>query len=311
MTFDARRAEVGASRFTKERNYPVENQEQYAAQFLKDTEEFNRRVLELGLGDVSRYYWYHTVDLPNGLTTPGLYDFRGTFPCFHFPEDMRGLSVLDIGSATGFFAFEFERRGAKVVSVELPSLYALDRFPGQDADHMIEKIGQMIAPKSIKNLDGYVKENTAEELYQFLIEGPFRFCYDLLNSKIERCYSAIYDLSPGKLGASSFDLVFLGDVLLHTVNPLEALAAVAPLCRDRLVLAQVMPEAADGKPAMLYVGGDVPASDEVSWWWPNKPCFIQLLKKFGFREVIEAGTHTGRLRPSGYLFERTILHAVR
>ena len=39
--------------------------------------------------------------------------------------------MLDVGSATGFFAFEFERRGAEVVSVELDSLYALDRFPGQ------------------------------------------------------------------------------------------------------------------------------------------------------------------------------------
>ncbi|MGA2435645.1 MAG: hypothetical protein ABSG25_10205, partial [Bryobacteraceae bacterium] len=110
---------------------------------------------------------------------------------------------------------------------------------------------------------------------------------------------------------NGFDLVFLGDVLLHTLNPLEALAAVAPLCRGRLVLAQGMPETPDGKPAMLYVGGDVPAADEVSWWWPNKPCFIQLLKKLGFRDVIEAGTHSGRLRPAGFLFERTILHAVK
>ena len=72
-----------------------------------------------------------------------------------------------------------------------------------------------------------------------------------------------------------------------------------------------MPECADGKPAMLYVGGDEPASDEVSWWWPNQPCLVQLLKKLGFRHVFEAGTNSGCLRPSGFAFERPILHAVR
>jgi len=37
-----------------------------------------------------------------------VYDFRQSLPCFQFPEDMRGMRVLDVGSATGFFAFEFE-----------------------------------------------------------------------------------------------------------------------------------------------------------------------------------------------------------
>ena len=34
---------------------------------------------------------------------------------------MRGMTVLDIGPAHGFFAFEFERRGAIVTTAELPS----------------------------------------------------------------------------------------------------------------------------------------------------------------------------------------------
>jgi len=287
------------------------DQQQFAADFLKAVDEFNQRALALGFDDIDKYYWYHTIDLPHGLVTPGLYDFRGTVPAFQFPEDMRGTTVLDVGSATGFFSFEFARRGAEVVSVELPSLQALDRFPGHSSEQAIGKIGQMIAPRNVVTLDGYVKPYTAEELYFYLLKGPFDFCKRLLGSKVERRYASVYDLSPATLGVSGFDYVFLGDILLHTLNPLQALAAAAALCRNTLILSQVMPEAADGKPAMLYVGGDEPASDEVSWWWPNQPCLVQLLKKLGFREVAEVGANSGRLRPSGFAFERPVLHAVR
>jgi tRNA (mo5U34)-methyltransferase len=280
-----------------------------AREFLRATEEFNRRTLALGLGDLSKYYWYHTIELPDGLVTPGLYDFRTTYSCFGFPEDLRGKRVLDIGSATGFFAFEFWKRGAEVVSVDLPSLRALDRFPGQDVEHVLREIEHMMFPPSVGETREMVRRYDAEQLYFYLLEGPFEFCRKQLGAKVERCYSSVYDLSAAQLG--TFDLVFMGDILIHTINPLAALAAAAPLCRGTLVLAQVMPEAGGGKPAMLYTGGEDPDFDEVQWWWPNQACLMQLLRKFRFPTVTEAGHHTGILRPSGYKFDRVILHATR
>jgi 2-polyprenyl-3-methyl-5-hydroxy-6-metoxy-1,4-benzoquinol methylase len=285
-------------------------EQKVADQFLRDVEVFNRRAMQLGHKDIENYYWYHTIELPDGLVTPGLYDLRASVPNFGFSEDLRGKSVLDVGSATGFFAFEFARRGAQVVSVELPSLYALDRFPGQDIEHTIEKIGEMIVPKSLGGVRDYVRTYTAEQLYFYLLEGPFEFCRKWLNTPVERCYSTVYDLSESKLGRT-FDLVFMGDILLHTLNPLQALAAVAPLCRRTLVLSQTLPDEPGEKAAMHYVGGDSPGSDEVSWWLPNKACMVQLLKKLGFASVTEIGRNTGVLRPSGYAYDRAILHAVK
>ncbi len=284
-------------------------QEALLEDFRRAVEEFNRRVAELGLGDVRDYYWYHTVELPHGLVTPGLYDFRDSLPAFRFPEDMRGMTALDIGSATGFFAFEFEKRGARVISVELPSLSALDRFPGQTLNQVVAKIEAMIFGESPASVANRERRCTAEELYFYLLEGPFQFCRQLLESQVERCYASVYDLSAAKLGVSGFDLVFLGDVLLHTINPLQALAAVARLCSGVLVLSQVIPDDADGRPAMLYIGGDDPIQDDVSWWLPGKACLVQLLKKLGFREVAEVGSHSGVLRPSHYAYQRSILHA--
>ncbi|HUP03165.1 MAG TPA: methyltransferase domain-containing protein [Bryobacteraceae bacterium] len=275
---------------------------QVAEDYQRDVAEFARRTRELGLDGLDGYYWYHTMDLPHGLVTPGQYDFRRSLPCFPFPSDMRGMRVLDVGSATGYFAFEFERRGAAVVSVELPSLYSLDRFPGQDVEHSIARIQKMM---------GGADRPDAAQLYLRLLEGPFQFCHKLLSSRVERCYSTVYDLSSANTGGRPFDLVFMGDILLHTLHPLQALAAVAPLCRGELIIAQVMPESADGRPAMHYVGGDSLESDEVSWWWPNQACLEQLLRKLGFRQVAAAGSHAGLLRPSGYPFERAILRALK
>jgi tRNA (mo5U34)-methyltransferase len=279
-----------------------------AEEYLRQTRAFADRVRELGLPDISRYYWYHTIDLGDGLVTPGLYDYRETIADFHFPADMRGMTVLDVGSATGFFAFEFERRGARVISVELPSLRDLDRFPGQSVENSLGKIERMIFPDGLK-LEGLRRGDAERELYECLLDGPFQFCRKRLGSHVERSYSTIYDLSAERLGMAEFDLIFAGDVLVHTLYPLKALAALAPLCKGSLVLAQVLPEGPQEPPAMMYVGGDDPAEDHISWWLPNKSCLTGLLLKLGFVQVEETGWHTGVVRPGGHPFRRVILHA--
>jgi SAM-dependent methyltransferase len=270
--------------------------------FAERARAFVARAAEVGLADPERYYWYHTLDLGDGVVTPGLYDYRETIGAFGFPEDMSGMTVLDVGSATGFFAFEFERRGARVISVELPSLRDLDRFPGQDVEGSLRKIEKMGQFASY----GY----TERDLYWYLLEGPFRFCRERLGSRVERCYSTIYDLTLERTGVrEGFDLVFLGDVLIHTLYPLKALAALAPLCRGQLVFAGVLPEGPQEPPAMIYIGGEDAADDEVAWWHPNLSCLTQMLRKLGFAQVEDAGFHRGVLYPSGYAFERVVLRA--
>ena len=290
---------------------PPEEQQRIATEYVKETRQFNERLRAMGLDAATSYYWYHVIDLGDGLVTPGLYDFRDSLDRFLFPENMAGMRVLDVGSATGYFAFEFAKRGAEVTSVELPSLESLDRFPGQTVEQSIDKIGHMVDPTRALIGAEESSESRAAEYYQSLLEGPFRFCQERLQANIARCYSSIYDLGPEKLGTSDFDLVFIGDVLLHTLNPLQALAAVVPLCAGTFVLSQFVPETADDRPAMLYVGGPDPTTDDISWWWPNQACLVELLRKLGFREVIEAGRHSGILRSSGFVFERSILHARR
>jgi tRNA (mo5U34)-methyltransferase len=280
------------------------------SEFLEQSRIFVERARELGLKDAERYYWYHTIDLGDGLITPGLYDYRETVSSFQFPEDMRGMTVLDVGSATGFFAFEFERRGARVISVELPSLRDLDRFPGQDTESSLRKIEAMVFPDNLDK-DQFARHGFSErDLYWYLLEGPFRFCRERLQSRVERCYSTVYDLTVERTGVrEGFDFVFFGDVLIHTLYPLKALASLAAVCRGTLVFAGVLPEGPQEPPAMVYIGADNLAGDEVAWWHPNLSCLVQLLRKLGFAKVEERGYHRGLLRPANSPFERVVIHA--
>src|SRR3989304_5706678 len=236
-------------KFLGRRGTTVES-ESIAQQFQARAKRFRERAAELGLDDASQYYWYHTMDLGEGLVTPGMHDYRETIPTFQFPQDMSGLAVLDVGSATGFFAFELERRGAQVVSVELPSLQHLDRFPGQTTAMLLKKLAEMLEPVALAQNGSPTVPRSPDQLYFALLEGPFRFCHRRLHSQVSRCYSTVYELTQ-QLAGKTFDWIFLGDILVHTIDPLRALAAVAPLCRDTLVLSQVIPEEPASQPAML------------------------------------------------------------
>jgi hypothetical protein len=69
------------------------------------------------LGDC---YFYHTLDLPGFGTVEGEWDLRGRFDDYVGGIDLRGKTVLDVGTANGFLTFEAEKRGAKqVVSFDI------------------------------------------------------------------------------------------------------------------------------------------------------------------------------------------------
>jgi len=69
--------------------------------------------------EVAKIRWFHSIDLGDGVRTPGLDDTPEKLDRIRFPPDLSGRSVLDIGAWDGFFSFEAERRGAqRVVAVD-------------------------------------------------------------------------------------------------------------------------------------------------------------------------------------------------
>ena len=66
--------------------------------------------------------WHSPVDLGHGVITGDALAqrrFARRLRLMQIPEDLTGKRVLDIGAYDGFFSFEFERRGADVLSIDI------------------------------------------------------------------------------------------------------------------------------------------------------------------------------------------------
>ena len=64
---------------------------------------------------VEEIKWFHSIDLGNGIITPGQVKTFQKVKTIGIPENLEGKTVLDIGAWDGYFSFEAEKRGAKRV----------------------------------------------------------------------------------------------------------------------------------------------------------------------------------------------------
>jgi tRNA (mo5U34)-methyltransferase len=206
---------------------------------------------------VASMSWYHTIELPDGIVTPGRFDHRPLVGQYGLPDRMDGQSALDVATFDGFWAFEMERRGATVTAVDVDSTRDLD-YPDL-VQPLVRDIADMPA-----------------------IGAGFRLAHEALGSAVERIGCSVYDLAPHETGM--FDFVHCGDLLLHMRDPLTALARMRSVCRGRLLLSDSIdldaPPVSAG-PTVRYLGG----WDDVVWWLPSLDALAQMVVDAGFRDV--------------------------
>ncbi|MEJ7786771.1 MAG: methyltransferase domain-containing protein [Solirubrobacteraceae bacterium] len=229
--------------------------------------------------------WYHTIDLGNGLVTPGWFDTRPTVAKVPMPASLEGKRCLDVGTWDGFWAFEMEKRGADSVT-------AIDV---QDQDRWDWPPIMRMRPR-----------NTGREVVAaFKEEGAaFNLAHEILQSKVKRLDQSVYDLSPEQNG--TFDFVFLGSLLLHLRDPVAALAALRTVCSAEAVIADTI----DLWPSLTRPRTPTARLDGVErpWWWiPNRAGFHQMLRSAGF-EILD--TTPIYLLPRGSAHPRSPWRAV-
>jgi len=219
------------------------------------------------LGDlVASLPWYHTIEMPGGVVSRGMFDHRPLVPHYGIPPTLAGLRCLDVACSNGFWAFEFERRGGDVTAVDIASWSDWDLPTGAPVPFAA-------APDTGDgDGDGSPTPSAAD---------PFTVARDALGSHVRRVQQNLYTLDPDALGR--FEFVHAGDVLVHLARPLDALRALRRVTADggTALLADVFdPHLSD--PALTrYLGG----FNGHEWWMPGLGCLVQMAYDAGFSAI--------------------------
>jgi tRNA (mo5U34)-methyltransferase len=181
---------------------------------------------------VGKYLWIHTIDLGDGIQTPGLWSKEHQIPFRTVFDDIdfRGKKVLDIGCLDGLWSFEAEKRGAAEV-------YATD----------------------------LISQATPER------EACFWTAHKLLGSKARYFPRlSVYDVR--ELNVMDFDIVLFLGLFYHLKNPLLAFTRARQVLREGgliVVEGQVIDN--PGVYAEFYYNRHF-AEDRTNWWVPTIPC---------------------------------------
>src|SRR3712207_5062190 len=203
--------------------------------------------------DVERYPWYHTLELGDGVVTPGIFDHRPVLHHYPLPDDLSGQRCLDVATMDGYWAFEMERRGAASVT-------ALDLDDPNELDW----------PYALRNHDKTMDETK---------EARFNLAKGALNSNVERVLLSAYDLSP-ELG--TFDFVFCGNLLLHLKDPITPIENIFSVCTGSAVIVNTIKRFRFAERRAL---AELDGIDNFEWWVTNLAGLVRLVRAAGFSRV--------------------------
>lgn len=207
-------------------------------------------------------YWYHRIELPDGIVTPGWAPIAPD--AYAIPEDMAGMRVLDVGAWDGYWTFEALRRGADEVLA-------------------IENFSDLIDPQWEA---GHRTWRT------------FDLCRDALGYSKEICRReavSLYDVTKERFG--EFDVVFFFGTLYHCRYPLLALDTLSKVCRQMIFVESATCNRVSGHRGQ---GEGYPDSRHVvaeffpqgtfnqltNWWVPTLSCMAMMMKAAGWPTVV-------------------------
>ncbi len=210
-------------------------------------------------------FWYHKIDLPYGVVTPGSAPYAPS--AYRIPCNLEGKRILDVGAWDGYWTFEALKRGAGEV-------VAIDDF----SDH----VGDSFAP-NVGDRKGW---------------ETFDFCRSVLghnDSNCKRSQMSVYDIREEEIGG--FDIVFFFGTIYHLRYPLFALDRLSSICRHEIYIESAILD--DYSPyqgglghgytgeqmVMEFYPENQYGKNETNWWVPTLSCLQRMVVAAGFHNV--------------------------
>lgn len=219
-------------------------------------------------------YWFHTIDLGNGVKTKG-----EAIPWPHTVEilpECEGRSVLDIGAWDGKNSFLAEQRGAsRVVALDH---YAWGVDMASRSAYWNECIAQGVLPDHGRDLTDFWMPHLPGR-------RPFDFAKAALNSQVEPVVADFTTMDLGALGA--FDVVLYLGVLYHMEEPLTCLKRVRSVTTEVAVIETeaVHLQGSDDAAVLQFHAGDTCRTDFGNWYVPTINALHALCRAAGFSSI--------------------------
>jgi len=201
--------------------------------------------------------WWHTFDFPE-LKTKGRDKTQLKLKGLGIPKDLREWSVLDVGAWDGYFSFLCEKRGAKKV-------LAIDTVTWQSKE--------LWSPEKSSYLPHTGK-------------AGFNHAKKVLKSKVEDKEIEVEDITIDKVG--TFDLVLYLGIFYHMENPFKILRNLYQITNKLLIIETHTDGNYLSIPAMIFYPNNECNNDLGTWWGPNLPCLIEMLKVIGFKPKLKS-----------------------
>jgi len=206
-------------------------------------------------------YWYHGYDFTRSVPQiePDYY-LEHDLHHFLLPEDMAGKSFLDIGTASGFFSFEMEKRGAvDVVSFDL----APDEEPDQIPYHHLHDLRA---------------HNTT---HRQMLRRSYWYAHKQHQSKARAAYGTLHAM-PNWLGA--YDVTLIGSVLQHLRDPFLAIQEADKHTKHTLIISEAYCDSMD--PVLLFQAQPEESKPQFWTWWTFSSAFlVNAMKVLGYRDI--------------------------
>jgi SAM-dependent methyltransferase len=209
--------------------------------------------------------FYQTIELPGIGVIPGSWDHREACDVYLGHVDFDGKKVLDVGPANGFFSFEMERRGARVVAIDLGQESDWDVVPHPYFDD--------------ENLKANMRDNVRK------VENAFWYGHGLLKSKVELVYGTVYDV-PRLI--APVDIALMSNVLQHLKDPLRAIEQVSKVVKETIVITETLwhesPDFIDCACMRLIPRAEAPECNH-SWWQVSPALILDFLRLLDFPQL--------------------------